>query len=447
MATEKIHPRMVVAQPDGSVCEHPDLLMICRRGREFALPRPDELMPLPDESELFLLPGRLAVGLDPESGETVALDPADGLAVAAFVSPGHTLTAHPAFLLSKDPAKPPPVLPLFAYGAVGFWNERFYIAARRVDEDKRQIFKGIPPGRIRTIARHIMAQYPENRLMQHLMARCVLTYSCPAARNLCLGRFEAPLPVSRACNARCVGCISQQEPGSHICVTPQNRMEFTPTAEEILEVMRHHARTEVRRPIFSFGQGCEGEPLTQAPLMVEAVHRFRAEGGRGTVNLNTNASMPEAVAELAKAGLTSMRVSLNSAIPELYTRYHRPQNYTFDHVVQSIRTARAAGVFVSLNLFYFPGITDSEAEITHLTRLIAHNGISFVQLRNLNIDPDLYLELCNGIDTGPSTGLTHFRKRLRRACPWLGFGYFNPYVGSTAEIAAPMPLMPEDADE
>ncbi len=430
---------MVVAQPDGSICEHPDLLMICRRGREFALPRPDELMPLPDESELFLLPGRLAVGLDPDSGETVALDPSEGLAVAAFVSPGHTLTSHPAYLLSGDPASPPPTLPLFAYGAVGFWNDRFYIAARRVDEDKRQIFKGIPPARIRKAAQRNMAQYPKNRLMQHLMSRCALTYSCPAARNLCLGRFEAPLPVSRACNARCIGCISQQENNSRICATPQNRMDFTPTADELLEVMRHHSRAEVRQPIFSFGQGCEGEPLTQAPLMAEAVRRFRAENGQGTINLNTNASMPEAVAAVAEAGLTSMRVSLNSAIPELYTRYHRPQNYAFDDVIQSIRVARAANVFVSLNLFYFPGVTDTEAEVEHLSRLIAQNGVSFVQLRNLNIDPDLYLELCDGIDPGPSMGLTHFRKRLRRACPWLQFGYFNPYLGTKAEIAAPMP--------
>ena len=72
-----------------------------------------------------------------------------------------------------------------------------------------------------------MAQYPDNRLVQHLMGNCVLRYACPAARNLCLGRYEAPLPVSRVCNARCVGCISFKDEESTICATPQDRLTFT----------------------------------------------------------------------------------------------------------------------------------------------------------------------------------------------------------------------------
>ena len=50
-------------------------------GEEWSLPRPDELMPLPEESELFLLPGRRAVGLNPETGETEVME---DWAVAAF---------------------------------------------------------------------------------------------------------------------------------------------------------------------------------------------------------------------------------------------------------------------------------------------------------------------------------------------------------------------------
>ena len=29
-------------------------------------------------------------------------------------------------------------------------------------------------------------------------------------------------------------------------------------------------------------------------------------------------------------------------------------------------------------------------------------------------------------------GLRNFRKRLRKACPWLKFGYFNPYLEDRA---------------
>ncbi len=421
MAAPSIRPHLVVADASGNIYDDPDLLMVCRRGKEIALPKPEELMPLPEESELFLLPGRRALGLDPETGE---LELQEELAVAAFAAPAHTLTAHPAYQSDGDA----PVLPLFAYGAVGFANNRFYICAKKVDADPRQEFRGVPLAVLKKKAEALMKRYPNNRLMQHLVAKCALTYNCPAARNLCLGRYEAPLPVARACNARCIGCISQQEKGSRICATPQNRMAFTPTAEEIVEVMLHHAGNETENPIYSFGQGCEGEPLTEAALLVRAVRLFRERGGLGTVNLNSNASLPESVANLAEAGLTSLRVSLNSARAESYTRYYRPQGYSFKDVVHSIRAAKSGGVYVSLNLLFFPGFTDTEEEFAALRALVLEEGIDCIQLRNLNIDPEFYLELMEGIETGPCIGFVNFRKRLQKECPGLRLGYFNPAV-------------------
>ena len=71
MASTHARPRMLLADDQGQIYDDPDLLMLCRKGHEWTLPRPDELMPLPAESELFLLPGRRAVGLDPETGETI----------------------------------------------------------------------------------------------------------------------------------------------------------------------------------------------------------------------------------------------------------------------------------------------------------------------------------------------------------------------------------------
>ena len=64
MASPSIRPHMLVADEQGNIYDHPDFLLLCRRGEEWSLPRPDELMPLPEESELFLLPGRRAVGLN-----------------------------------------------------------------------------------------------------------------------------------------------------------------------------------------------------------------------------------------------------------------------------------------------------------------------------------------------------------------------------------------------
>lgn len=421
MASSNIRPNLLVADKDGNIYDHPDLYMVCRRGTEMALPRPDELMPLPEGSDLFMLPGRLAVGLDPETGEAEAMEE---FAVAAFAAPAHTLTAHAAFITQENA----PTLPLFAYGAVGFANGQFYVCAKKVDQDPRQVFTGIPCNKIEKNAHKLIKQYPDNRLMQHIMGNCVLKYSCPAARNLALGRYEAPLPTSRTCNARCIGCISQQDEDSKICATPQSRLTFTPTAKEVSEVMLHHFGNEKSKPIYSFGQGCEGEPLTEAPLLEEAIRLFRAQGGKGTVNLNTNASMPAAVARLCDAGLSSIRVSLNSAREEVYTRYYRPKGFSLTDVKQSILEAKARGKWVSLNLLFFPGITDSEPEVEALIKLIEETKLDFIQLRNLNIDPEMYLELMKGIEFGPCTGFPFYRKRLKKACPWLEFGYFNPFV-------------------
>ena len=109
------------------------------------------------------------------------------------------------------------------------------------------VFKGISRGKIDRSARKIIEDFPDNRLMQHIMQNCTLRYGCPAAKNLSLGRYEAPLPTSRTCNARCIGCISQQEEGSKICATPQCRLTFTPTPEEVVEIMRFHAGRETEK--------------------------------------------------------------------------------------------------------------------------------------------------------------------------------------------------------
>lgn len=414
------HPDLVFAFENGEIASDDAYYMLCRRGDEWALPRPDELIPLPHESEFFLLPGRKAVGLNKETGEVEELEE---LAVAAFVSPGYTISGHPVYVTEENA----PTLPLFAYGALGVIGDEFYVCAMQVDKDPRQVFEGISPKKIEKKAKALIKEFPDNRLMQHLMHNCVLRYGCPAAKNLVLGRYEAPLPTSRACNARCVGCISQQEEDSSICRAPQDRMNFTPTAQEIAEVMLYHQQNEPE-PIYSFGQGCEGEPLTQGPLLVEAVKLFREKGGKGTVNLNSNASMPKWIKELALAGLNSLRISMNSARESVYNRYYRPTNYSFSDVRESIKTAKEHGLFVSLNLLFFPGITDCEEEVEALIELVNAYKVDFIQLRNLNIDPEMYLRLLDGIEFGPSVGLANFTKRLLQYCPHLHFGYFNPKV-------------------
>ena len=314
---------------------------------------------------------------------------------------------------------------MFAYGALGYDQGKFWVCARQVDQDQRHNFRNIGQSEINQGAAKLQHKYPHNRLLWHL-TKCVQNYCCPTARNLALGRYEAPLPTARHCNANCVGCISEQSADSGFPAT-QDRISFRPTSQEILEIMLEHASHEPR-PIFSFGQGCEGEPLTEAGLLQEAIADFRVHCQHGTINVNSNASLPGSIPDLARAGLDSIRVSLNSVRQELYTPYFRPTGYQFADVLQSIRQAKEQGLFVSLNYLFFPGLNDNEEEFLALENFVAEHNLDFIQLRNLNLDPELYLHLIPE-QTSPSMGLKNFMRRLRKSFPQLGLGYFNPYLG------------------
>lgn len=428
-------PVMLMADANGNIIDNPRLLMLAARGGKWFVPSAAELVPMPAESELFMLPSRQSAGFNPRTGK---VEKAQGMAVAAFAAPAYTLSAHPAYYELPNA----PVLPLFAYGAVGYARGKFWICAQKTDNDPRQKFRGIDVSLIAAGCDELLAKWPENRLVGHIINNCVRRYDCPAARNFALGRYEAPLPTSRTCNARCIGCISAQGGDSPIAATPQCRLDFIPSAEEIAQVMRIHEGREKERPVYSFGQGCEGDPLMNAPLLAESIRLFRSESGQGkglgTVNCNTNASSPQGVAMLAEAGLTSMRISLNSCQPENYEAYYRPVNYNFGHVRQSARLGRQAGVFVSLNLLFFPGITDTPAELEALSAFCAENGISMIQWRNLNIDPGWYESImAKHAEKTVAIGLKNFMDKLRKACPWLVYGYFNPWLGTRAAITAP----------
>ncbi|MEX0635144.1 MAG: radical SAM protein, partial [Ferruginibacter sp.] len=160
-------------------------------------------------------------------------------------------------------------------------------------------------------ANRLLESYPNNRLVKHLMENCCMTYTCPAARNFALGRWECPVPASPACNANCIGCISFQ-PIEETIVSTQDRLTFKPTAEEIVEFTVPHLES-APFPLVSFGQGCEGEPLLMWETIQEAIIEIRKHTTKGSININTNGSKPDAVKALCEAGLNSIRVSTNSA--------------------------------------------------------------------------------------------------------------------------------------
>ena len=428
------YPRLVLSDPEGNIFDHPSLNLSGRSGTRFLLPHPSELVPLPKGSQLFTLPGRIPIGWDEEkrsfvSSKKVRLGEkeVECTAIAAFLPPGYIRTLLPATKLTPKA----PTLPLWAYSAVGWKDEKFWATGLFIDPNPHWDPKYF--GNDRFLKRKVqpfLNKNPKNRLLRQL-SMCALEYHCFAAKNVFFRRWECPLPTSPSCNAACIGCISLQP--SECCPASMERIRFVPTVEEVLEVALPHLE-EAEDAIVSFGQGCEGEPLMQWRLLERSIRKLRERTDRGTINLNTNGSFPNRVAKLCDAGLDSVRVTLNSPHLKFYKRYHRPRGYTFGEVVDSLVQAKEKGVYTSINLLVFPGFTDREEEVEGLIELIRETNLDLIQMRNLNIDPDLYLKT---MGRGEGIGISKMVNVLKKEFPSLQFGYFNRTKESFFKSSSP----------
>jgi pyruvate-formate lyase-activating enzyme len=418
MAIPSHPPFLLYSDGQGNIFEDSTLYAIGRAGWD-AIPVPEEnWILLPDGGNLYELPGRKGIGIDVTTGEMRLCD--KGWAVAAFIPPAHTGT----FMAAYETAPDAPTLPLFCYTAAGWCNDEFYVTAIRIEQDIRQECAGYDAVKIEDGVEKLLSSYPNNRLVTHLAEKCCRTYTCPAARNFFIGRWECPVPTSPACNANCMGCISFQ-PEEETIISTQDRLQFKPSAEEIVEFTVPHLMN-APFPLISFGQGCEGEPLLMWETIRESIKEIRKHTDRGSININTNGSMPKAVKALCEAGLDSIRVSTNSAQKSWYETYYRPNNYQFEDIIESLKIMHEFGRWSSINYFVFPGMTDTESEYEALRYLIKETNLKMIQWRNFNIDPDWYLGRMGINEIEEPLGIINIMNMIREEFPNLKFGYFNP---------------------
>jgi pyruvate-formate lyase-activating enzyme len=413
-------PYILYSDGLGNIFEDTSLYATGRSGWDaFAIPE-DEWIELPSGGQLYELPARRGIGIDVETCEMRLCE--KGWAVAAFIPPAHT----GLYLSAYETLPNAETLPLFCYTAAGWHDEKFYVPAVRIEKDIRQESDGFEDAKINNGVKNFLSSYPHNRLVKHLAENCCLTYHCPAARNYFMGRWECPIPTSPACNANCIGCISFQ-PVDETIVSTQDRLMFKPTAEEITEYTVPHLET-APFPIVSFGQGCEGEPLLMWETIRDSIIEIRKHTQKGSININTNGSKPDAVKALCEAGLNSIRVSTNSVREEIYTPYYRPNNYVFNDIIESLKIVNGYGGWTSINYFVFPGMTDSVDEYEALRKMISETGLKMIQWRNFNIDPDWYLGKIGVVETGECMGIKQMMGLIREEFTDLKFGYFNPSV-------------------
>jgi pyruvate-formate lyase-activating enzyme len=417
-------PKMLYSDQKGNIYDHPELTMAGMSGMEPVLPEEVELIPLPEDSRLFTMPVMPPIGWDFRKRRFVTLDSMSGgrrsqpvQAVAAFMAPGYMRTLLPACDYSRKATQ----LPLWSYTAAGWDKERdcFVVAATKVDTNSNWNPSNYDDRTLDPLVRRMLKEMPDNRLLEQL-ARCAVDYHCFAAKNLFYRRWEAPLPTSPVCNSACLGCISLQP--AECCPANHERISFVPTPDEICEIALPHLE-QAEQAIVSYGQGCEGDPILQAENIAAATRRLKRSTSRGTVNFNSNGSMPEKIQLLCDAGMDSFRFSMNSVREDLYIRYYRPRGYSFRDVLRSIHISRDNGRFTMINYLVSPGVSDAPEEVEALLDFIAETGVEMIQLRNLSIDPDFYNRKMGA--TGKGIGMYRLLERLKEEFPKLQFGYYN----------------------
>jgi hypothetical protein len=399
----------------------------------------DELIRLPEGSVVSMLPDRVALA----SGTTLSGAPA-----AALLPIGYTRTLLPAYERGnldfgirnlEKPARGE-MLPLYGYTAVAMRDGEPYVAAMPTDDPRP--WQHPDPGykRLRRLIGDRLAedksastaapnphpnskfqipnslpssqfQIPNshpNSLLRHL-AHCALSYECRSAQHIFYREGEGALPSSPTCNAACVGCISEQPDPD---IQPHQRLAFIPHIYESVDLAVEHLE-RASNAIISFGQGCEGEPLNNS-RNVEVIQRIRRRTSRGTININTNGSRPAMLRRMIDAGLGSIRVSMFSARDDVFRRYYRPVGYSLDDVRECLTAVSQRGLFTSVNLLTFPGITDDVSEVEALVELLTSTGTELVQLRNLNIDPEQLFGAMDGLEFAP-IGIRAMASRFKQA--------------------------------
>ncbi len=402
----------LIADDAGNIFDVPGAQAVGRVGEKFFKLKPEDLIKLPDSADLMFLPQRRAVAL--KRGEVVELN---GRAVSAILPQGFTRTHLPAFRKSKHAQ----ILPLYGYTAVALYKDELYAAALYTDENHKWDPVNYNTHDLPKLIRRVKKNLPDNRIVAQV-ANCSLKWHCLTAQNLFYRRWECGVPTSPTCNANCLGCISLQ--AAECCPSPQSRITFKPTVDEIADVGIFHLSHAVDG-IVSFGQGCEGEPSLQAENISAAIKKIRASTSRGQININTNAGFTAGIKKIVDAGLDSMRVSIISARDESYQRYYRA-GYTLAAVKTSIAYALVNNVHVSLNLLYMPGFNDRDEEFAAWKDFLAELPVQMIQLRNLNFDPDAFFAAMERDDN--FSGTKKFLNALKENFPALTVGNFSHYV-------------------
>ena len=254
---QKNLPYMLYADSRGRIYDHPYYRMAGFSGPDPVYLKEQDLLLVPEYSKLFFLPDCPPIGLDPGTGEFVVVPDVeiDGVitrcfSVAVFLEPGVVR----AYLPAADYSRKNYILPMWAYAAVGFRDGDYWAAGFWIEHNPKWDPNNYDDRDLVGAVEKYQKKHKTGDLVAHLI-NCATKNHCFAAKNLFLNRWEAPLPVSRTCNAACLGCLSLQT--DLPCDPSHQRIGFTPSRDEIVSIAVEHLNN-APEAIMSFGQGLRG---------------------------------------------------------------------------------------------------------------------------------------------------------------------------------------------
>lgn len=181
------------------------------------------------------------------------------------------------------------------------------------------------------------------------------------------------ISVTDRCNLRCIYCM----PAEGVNLLPHSEIL---TYEEIAAVVRLAAELGINKVRLT-----GGEPLVRAGLS-ELVAMLAEIDAIDDISLTTNGTLlKEHAAELKKAGLKRVNVSLDSLNRDKFKRITRHEK--LEEVLQGVEAARACGLSpIKFNMVVMRGINDDE--IVDFAKLTITDGwhVRFIELMPFNAD-------------------------------------------------------------
>ncbi len=416
--------RLLLASEQGEFFEHPNLEPLPPRAGErlpAELGGPDLFKASPSGSERVALHGYRPVGWDPERQCRVQLTTIERKgqerevwAVGAALPPDWLCLRVPSG--GAEPGHPDTHLSAFC--EVASREGAFLVAASNLLPLSWGDAPAYDTPDLLSCVQRRLAATPGNRVLRRL-AHCALEQACRMAQNFFYRRGEVFLPVLGGCAAGRRRCSAFHRPQNGGSVNDSSNA--TSRVEDLVDVGAEHLR-QVRGGTVTFGLGAGGDQHLLYERIKRSILMLRAHAPDARLNLDTQAGLPSSIGRLFTAGLSSVRIGLNSAVRDHYERCYGSSGATFENLRGTLGVASGKGARIFLGLEVIPGFSDRPSELEALLGLIAEFGVEGIQLRTQS-----------GPQEGPSVavfgeqaalGIGELVQQLRSRAPglWLGTG-------------------------